>query len=290
MDNKYLKRSVILSAVFVLLVLISLSAVTFAWFSAANRQVNTVRVTSKTSGADIQLLLNDSADFSKGGTNALNLNETELHELMPVSTADLEHFVFNPSAEGNMATAFSPAPADLYYHKQFYMKAEVAEMDIAAVQVYLDGSSSGKTSGCPLVESSGADGLFLNAARVGLRFTEAGKSDGTAAIIRLSDAHNPQGSHMNTVLNGVDLGEGMVLKSDDAAQIISAVPDPSKSYQAFTIRDNGALPEQYLVALKPNVVYTVDAYFYLEGCDPDCTEIISADFADLSLWFYGMVA
>ncbi|MFQ9547592.1 MAG: hypothetical protein ACLRZ6_06905 [Lachnospiraceae bacterium] len=37
-----------------------------------------------------------------------------------------------------------------------------------------------------------------------------------------------------------------------------------------------------------NQIYPVDVYFYLEGCDPDCSDAITHNEADLYLAFYGI--
>ena len=40
-----------------------------------------------------------------------------------------------------------------------------------------------------------------------------------------------------------------------------------------------------------NKVYQIDIYFYIEGCDPDCTsEKVGLDSAALQLGFYGLLA
>ena len=37
-----------------------------------------------------------------------------------------------------------------------------------------------------------------------------------------------------------------------------------------------------------NQIYPVDVYFYLEGCDSDCSDAITHNEADLYLAFYGI--
>ena len=37
-------------------------------------------------------------------------------------------------------------------------------------------------------------------------------------------------------------------------------------------------------------IYTVDVYFYLEGCDPDCSDSVSFDQSELYLGFYGVLS
>ena len=49
------------------------------------------------------------------------------------------------------------------------------------------------------------------------------------------------------------------------------------------------LPEQPLLLMELNREYTMDVYFYLEGCDPDCTDDIWHNGVDLQLAFYGIL-
>ena len=44
-----------------------------------------------------------------------------------------------------------------------------------------------------------------------------------------------------------------------------------------------------LLEMELGRVYQVDVYFYLEGCDPDCTESIAFDDGYLHLAFYGVL-
>ena len=48
---------------------------------------------------------------------------------------------------------------------------------------------------------------------------------------------------------------------------------------------------QSLIDMELNKVYQIDIYFYIEGCDPDCTsEKVGLDSAALQLGFYGLLA
>ena len=53
--------------------------------------------------------------------------------------------------------------------------------------------------------------------------------------------------------------------------------------------DNIVLPDKPLIYMELGKIYTLDIYFYLEGCDPDCSNSISYDGADLHLAFYGIL-
>ena len=69
--------------------------------------------------------------------------------------------------------------------------------------------------------------------------------------------------------------------------------DPAVPLSGYTIEKNGqniTLPKQPLAYLEWNRIYSMDIYFYLEGCDPDCSDAVSFDGADIHLAFYGVLA
>ena len=39
-----------------------------------------------------------------------------------------------------------------------------------------------------------------------------------------------------------------------------------------------------------NKIYTVDIYYYLEGCDPDCSNSIQYSTVELQLRLYGVLS
>ena len=49
-----------------------------------------------------------------------------------------------------------------------------------------------------------------------------------------------------------------------------------------------SVPQRPLCVMNLNQIYPVDVYFYLEGCDPDCSDAITHNEADLYLAFYGI--
>ena len=44
-----------------------------------------------------------------------------------------------------------------------------------------------------------------------------------------------------------------------------------------------------LLKMDLNRVYAVDVFLYLEGCDPDCTDVIGSMDLDFHLSFYGIL-
>ena len=148
--------------------------------------------------------------------------------------------------------------------------------------LYLD---QGQDSGGSLVAAD--SGLLLNAARLGLV-----PENGTPVIFYLSDRHNSGSDQVrNTVLNGRKLADGKVLNGTGGT--IREADDPAVPLSDYTIRKNGqdvTLPERPFAYLELNRIYSLDIYFYLEGCDPDCSDAVSFDGADLHLAFYGVLA
>ena len=264
---------------------LALSAATYAWFTT-NRLVNTDRATARSGTDTLELQIS-----SAGGNDfqalkeapIIQVNRTELTELMPVSTADLQSFVYNRLTEDKIAESFRTVTEEqYYYHGRIYLRA-VAQGDSVGgrMALYLDEDNE---AGGALAQSDG--GMVLNAARLGLTF-----DGGNPSIFYLSNVSNPENKQIrNTRINGEILGDGQVLKSSGGT--LSAVADPSIPLADRTIimNDSGAaLPEAPLLYMNLNQIYTVDVYFYIEGCDPDCSDSIGLDELDLHLAFYGIL-
>ena len=111
-------------------------------------------------------------------------------------------------------------------------------------------------------------------------------------ILKLSTSENPSNQQTyNTVINGQTLGKDQVLSYNNGN--IRAVSDPSVSADSYTIsfdNDSVQVPDNALLTMQFNKIYTVDIYFYIEGCDPDCSNDIEYSTADLQLGFYGVLS
>lgn len=264
---------------------LALTAATYAWFTN-NRRVNTDRATARSGTDTLELQIS-----SEGGNNfqalkeapIIQVNRTELSELMPVSTADLQSFVYNPSTSGEIAESFRTVTDEkYYYHGRIYLRA-VAQGDSVGgrMALYLDEDNE---AGGALAQSDG--GMVLNAARLGLAF-----DGGSPSIFYLSNVSNPENHQIrNTRINGEVLGDGQVLKSSGGT--LSAVADPSipLSDRTIIMNDSGAaLPKAPLLYMNLNQIYTVDVYFYIEGCDSDCSNSIGLNELDMHLAFYGIL-
>lgn len=269
----------------ILLLLLSLTAATYAWFSS-NRLVDTDRINARSGTSELKLLVSQYGGGNFRGSQEApiaQVNQTLQTQLFPVSTADLKTFVYNPATVNGMASNFRVVTGEEnYYHGRVYLKAEAqGQPATSRVALYLD---QGEEAGGSIV--SGSDGLLLNAARLGLRF-----SDNASVIFRLSDQENGASDQVrNTVLNGQTLGDGKVL--DGTGGRIRQANDPAVSLDTYTIQNRGGetvLPDQPLIYLDLNREYPLDIYFYLEGCDPDCSSSVSYSGTDLHLAFYGIL-
>jgi hypothetical protein len=291
-DEKFntarLRRSAFAAAMMCMILLSVLTAATYAWFTA-NRVVGTSRVTGRTAVENAELLISSTGGESfrgSGQADIIQVNSSNREYLMPVSTADLVHFVSSMAVGEGYASYFTPVTNESgYFHGRVYIMAKVdGGAENASVALYLDESEQ---AGGAIVSSDGENGLILNAARLGLVF---GGDPDTAVILRLSEDENGAGERgMNTMVDGVAIEEGSVL--DSSGDTVRPVPDPSVPIDAYTVKDEDeSVPPRPIFTAKANTIYPVDIYFYLEGCDADCTEAIAFDGNELHLAFYGVLS
>lgn len=265
-----------------IIALLALAAATYAWFSS-NRKVSTSTATARTGDETLELQISSSGGGGFRDNEKVSIaqvNQTDAKELLPVSTNDLSNFVYSPVTMDGKASVFKPVENESnYYHGRVYLRAVG------------DGWSSGSKMDLYLDETDGvfgsaSRGNLLTATRLGLKFD--GKSP---VILKLSDSSSPKANQVyNTVVGGVTLGANQVLSSNGSR--VKAVKDPSKLISDYTIGfDGGSLqiPKEPLISMDFNKIYAVDIYFYLEGCDPDCSDAISFDESDLYLGFYGVL-
>ena len=285
---KRTKISVILAVFSICLCSVVLVAATYAWFSS-NQLVSTSRVEGHTDTSDVQLLISElGGEQFKGSqvSSIVQVNLSDSEKLLPVSTADLAVFLQNTNTLSDYAIGFTKVSDESrYYHGRVYImaKAEGQRSD-AHLLLYLDQSTS---TGGALVNSDDKEQLMLNAARLGLVISDVSKP----YIFYLSDEENPTANRMaNTVIDGNVLEEGQVLTMQQDK--IIAVPDPAVPLSQYSVSTSGGntfVPQEPLCKLELNKVYQVDVYFYLEGCDPDCTDSISYDGSNLHLAFFGVL-
>lgn len=262
---------------------LSLTFASYAWFTT-NREVSTSTASARTGDETLELQLSTSGGSSFQNSDTVSIqqvNQTSADYLLPVSTSDLQNFVYSPSTQDGMAKFFKPVENEqYYYHGRVYIRASgTGWADGSTVKLYLDQSDS--------ILGEKVSGDMLNAARLGLVFDQDYSS---AVILKLSDAENAGNEQIyNTVVNGQTLGRDQVLSY--AGQNLRAVTDPSVLAGEYTISfsdDSMQVPDRTLLTMELNRIYTVDIYFYIEGCDPDCSSQIQYSNSDLQIGFYGV--
>ena len=269
-------------SVTMLAAVLSLAAATYAWFTS-NRAVGTSTAMARTGEETLTLQLSSSGGsaFRDMQTAAITqVNRTSAAKLFPVSTSDLVNFVCAPSTVADQAVHFEKVENEAYYyHGRIYLRASGEGFSGSQVMnLYLDQSER--------LLGKNVDGRLLNAARLGLVF------DGDTSkpiILRLSESSNPSDMRSNnTVVNGTKLNGSQVLRYRNGS--VSAVRDPSVPVADYAMDASLGLPSRTLLSMQIGKIYSLDIYFYLEGCDPDCTDSVSFNTADLQLSFYGVLA
>ena len=262
---------------------LSLAFATYAWFTT-NREVSTSTATARTGEETLELQLSTSGGGSFRDADSVSIqqvNQTSAEYLLPVSTSNLVNFVYSPNTEAGIAKAFQPVENEsYYYHGRVYIRATgTGWPDGTTMKLYLDQSDN--------ILGQQVSGELLNAARLGLVFDGDYSS---AVILKLSDSSNSSDQQVyNTEVNGQRLGDNQVLSYVN--QSVQAVTDPSVAAGQYTVTfDNDSMqaPERTLLTMNLNQIYSVDIYFYIEGCDPDCSSYIQYSLADLQIGFYGI--
>lgn len=266
-------------------ILLAVAFFTYAWFTS-NRAVSTNTATARTGEENLELQLSSSGGSSFRDSQSASIsqvNQTDAQYLLPVSTSNLVNFVYSPFTDSGMASSFELVRNEqYYYHGRVYIRAAGTNLDAGStMKLYLDQSDG--------ILGTKVSGEMLNAARLGLVFDEDYSS---GIILKLSETENARDQQVyNTVINGQTLGNNQVLSYRNGN--IQAVSDPAVSVSDYTIsfsNDSVEVPGRELLTMQFNKIYTVDIYFYIEGCDPDCSNNIEYSTADLQLGFYGVLS
>ena len=275
-----------IALVFVMLAALAVATgtATYAWFSS-NSVVETDMASGRSGTDEVKLLVSSSGGGSFRGAEEASIeqvNKTKTDNLMPVSTADLSHFVYNTGTVQGEAVHFEKVKDEQYYYNgRIYLQAVAEDRDKSErMALYLDNASE---NGGEFLQNT--KGSIANAARLGLTFDDDNK-----VILRLSEENNAKSEQAgDTVIDGTRLSTGQVI--DSSGSSLKAVKDPSVALKEYLAGDNG-LGEgatEPLLLMELNRIYTVDIYFYLEGCDPDCSDVTQLGKTDFHLAFYGVL-
>ena len=214
-------------AVTTLFAVLAFTFATLAWFTA-NRAVQTNTATARTGDETLELQISSSGGSSFKSVETAQItqiNQTNSEILLPVSTADLNSFVYAPFTKDGKASAFKKVDDEAnYYHGRVYLRAEGEGWpEGSRMNLYLDQSDG--------LLGKAADGYLLNASRLGLIFNG---DTSNPIILRLSESENPENAQIyNTEVNGKILGKNQVLGYNDSG--VFAIEDPSVSISEYTI-------------------------------------------------------
>lgn len=278
--GRYYKQ-IAISIWMIFLLVVSLSATTYAWFSS-NARVQTTKVYSQTAQDTVELWIGQTPDSLVLGNAGVDLGfvgTSDGKNLMPVSTANLTTFVSNSVTTEGVATHFTDADEGLYYHTRLYLQAKATSpLNGSRLALYLD--ESGEEG--PLFRNTSKE--LLRTLRLGFLF------EGSEPIILQVDStkEGNQSTQGATMINGQLLGEGMVIGKQ--GEELFAVPDPSQNLQSYLFASSPIGENtKPLIQMEWNQIYPVDVYIYMEGCDLDCTDTLMQQELDFYLAFFGLV-
>ncbi len=278
MNTKPLKRAIIVSVISLVAIALVLTSATYAWFTS-NGEVYTSRVEAATNDTDARLYISSKggADFVKGAEAAITQkNSAKIEALLPVSTDDLTNFLYNKVTQNGRNDSFLlDKDAKRYYYGSVYIEAEVTgSVNYRAMTVYLDDIA-------PLVTPD-KDSLFANAGRIALRL-----GNGAPLILRMSEDENDASAQSrDTYVDGVLLADGKVLHYNASTGAVEAADDPAVNPADVSVSAADPVP---LGTIEMNRIYELEVWFWLEGCDPDCTNAIQTDGAEAVISLYGVL-
>lgn len=271
-QKKNMKRYI---ALFLLIIAsFSIVSMTYAWFTS-NQIVNTNLVRTKTDEDEIGLYVSND-EITWIIDQEVEISKISIGDvLMPVSTSDLKTFLYCTN-QGEEAKEFEEdIKEEYFYHGRIYLKAQSSNSNSnKKLDLYLSDEKELFNTNTPEI---------LKASRLALIF-----NDKEQYIFNTSDKINDGIS--NTVLNGNALSSHQVLTKVNGS--IEVKEDPAQSLELYVLHikeEEFELPLNYLLEMNMNEEYTVDIYFYLEGCDPDCTQEIAYQEVLMNLCFYGVV-
>lgn len=278
--GRYYKQ-IAISIWMIFLLVVSLSATTYAWFSS-NARVQTTKVYSQTAQDTVELWIGQTPDSLVLGNAGVDLGfvgTSDGKKLMPVSTANLTTFVSNSVTTEGVATHFTDADEGLYYHTRLYLQAKsTSPLTGSRLALYLD--ESGEEG--PLFRNTSKE--LLRTLRLGFLF------EGSEPIILQVDStkEGNRSTQGTTMINGQLLGEDMVISKQ--GEELFAVPDPSQNLQSYLFASSPIGENtKPLIQMEWNQIYPVDVYIYMEGCDLDCTDTLMQQELDFYLAFFGLV-
>ena len=272
---KRLRKSLVMAIVGMIFFLVSVTGVTYAWFTISGRAHTNVTPMGGTVSDGDTLLLISTAESGPFDRECDLVFAGDAQALKPVSTANLENF-YRVTMQNKEGVAVSYENADdrvdtETLHGTVYLKCEGAPCNI-----YFNGEEL----------QLGSDAQALSAMRLGLKITN---HDGSRTfVMKLDDLGSTAAAQSNatvptagTVVSAISDGGNAVYVSDPAVNIsdYTAQAAGNDEYNA------GA---NELFSLDADEVATVEYWLYLEGCDEQCVNEVQNIDSDIRLAFAGV--
>ena len=272
---KGLRKSLVMAIVGMIFFLVSVTGVTYAWFTISGRaHTNVTPMGGTVSDGDTLLLISnsESGPFDKE-CNLVFAGDAQA--LKPVSTADLDSF-YRVTMQNKEGIAVSYERADDRVdtdtlHGTVYLRCEGAPCN-----VYFNGEEL----------QLGSDAQALAAMRLGLKITN---HDGSRTfVMRLDDLGSTAAAQSNatvptagTVVSSISDGGNAVYVSDPSVNISDYIAQAAGNDEY----NEGA---NELLSLNADEVATVEYWLYLEGCDEQCVNQVQDIDSDIRLAFAGV--
>lgn len=270
-EKKRAKRQLVMIAVWMLLIVLAISAATFAWFSF-NNATNVEPMGSTVSDGEMNLLISNSKNGSFDTECPLVYNK-ELDELSPVSTSSLSRFYRTTMQDANgISVLYVDDTANIdrkAIHGFLYLKSD------GACDVYLDKNRM----------KVGGDSQILSAGRLGMRIIT--KSGTSTRIFRLDSMGDTSSAVSRRTVPKANVVVSSVSKSGTAAY----VSDPSTGFSSFYAGGSDRKPtagKSKICTLQADETASVEYWLYLEGCDDNCYNPVQNKNITLQFGFAGI--
>ena len=267
METPRLRHAQLMTALLLLLLCVSLTAATYAWFTF-DPYTNVTPMEGRIASGDTNLLISESENgpFDRQCT----LNPTHLAPaLYPVSTQTLDAFyaAIRQNREGIIThyTNVTDTPGERLIHGTVYLRCVGKPCDVFFDETTLN---------------FGTEPQVLAAGRLGLKITGA---DGNAKVFlfKLDDMGNVAGTDSQVT---VSADTAVVVGSIDTAGEPSYEEDPALSIGTYL---HGTANADALLTMQTDETASLEYWLYLEGCDPECVNAVQSKDMILQLGFAG---
>lgn len=275
MKKKVWQGSAFLSVFWILLLLVTLTTATYAWFTIS-ASTNVEPMNSAVSEGDASLQIASRKDGPFGEKCELILTGSPQY-LSPVSTSDLNGFY---EAVAQTREGISVLYRDVtkeadtkLLHGTVYLRSEYKACDVYLKRTGLDFGNTGQ---------------LLAALRLGMKITS--QSGTETFIFRLDD----MGNTGNAAAAVTTSEKGSVISSVNGNGKAVFVKDPAvdlADYLAVEQSEEDTKPgagKKMLVHLNTDEVATVEFWLYMEGCDENCINAAQQKDTAISLAFAGV--